>query len=123
LWKEHPRNAEAYFPDLKAHAVKNYKGREGDIQALSLPYIYPVEMVAHRLNLAACVAGTSAALFYLPRLFQISCYTFGETLLPFMQGVDVFMNDMIRREALPLSKLPPAPVAAEQSNEGRTTRV
>ena len=106
LWKEHPRISEPFFADLKAHVQKNTFSSDERLRELSLPRAFPVELVADRLGLAGCVAGTSAALFYLRRLYEIPCYTFGDVLLPRMQGADIFMNDMIRREVPPLSDLP-----------------
>jgi hypothetical protein len=106
LWKEHPRISEPFFADLKAHLQQRCPAAAERLQQLSIPHAYPVEMVADRLGLAGCVAGTSAALFYLRRLYDIPCYTFGEVLLSRMKGVDVFMNDMIRREVPPLTDLP-----------------
>jgi hypothetical protein len=106
LWKEHPRISEPFFADLSAHVNTRYPGAEDRLQELFIPHAFPVELVADRLGLAGCVAGTSAALFYLRRLYAIPCYTFAEALLPRMQGADVFMNDMIRREVPPLTSLP-----------------
>ena len=54
-WKEHPRAQEPFFADLAAR-VPNGRVREVD-----LPFALPVELVAERMDLAACVAGISAA--------------------------------------------------------------
>ncbi len=118
LWKEHPRISEPFFDDLQAFATERLGVPAARIERLNLPHAFPVELVADKLNLAACVAGTSAALFYLQRLYGISCYTFAGDLLPRMQGADVFMNDMVRRHIAPLADLPPnraatAPFLAE----------
>ena len=104
LWKEHPRISEPFFKELETFAAS--LGASGRVLRLDLPHAFPVELVAEGLRLAACVGGTTAALFYLRHLYGISCYTFAEDLRPRMQGVDVFMNDMVRREAAPLRDLP-----------------
>jgi hypothetical protein len=106
LWKEHPRISEPFFADLITHVRKTYPNAEDRLRQLSIPHAFPIEMVADRLGLAGCAAGSSAALFYLRRLYHIPCYTFGEALLPFMKGFDVLMNDMIRRDVPPLTDLP-----------------
>lgn len=107
LWKEHPRIRVPFFDDLKRHAATLGNNAENRIENFVLPHAYPVELIADRLHLAGCVAGTSAAVFYLRRLYGIPCYTFAESLLPRMKDADVFMGEMVRREALPLSALPP----------------
>ena len=119
LWKEHPRIHEPFFADLKTHLQNRAPGAEERLRELSLPRAFPIELAADRLGLAGCVAGTSAALFYLRRLYGIPCYTFGDVLLPYMQGVDIFMNDMIRREVPPLSELPSRVSASETTNFAR----
>ncbi|MBC8102314.1 MAG: hypothetical protein H7Z41_06980 [Cytophagales bacterium] len=106
LWKEHPRIRLPFFTELKARMKARHQGAEERVQQLSLPHPFPVELVAERLELAGCVAGTSAALFYLRRLYNIPCYTFADALLPRMKGADVFMGEMVQREAPPLSQLP-----------------
>ena len=106
LWKEHPRVSDPFFDELQAHAEA--LGAGDRIESLRLPHAYPIELVAPRLDLAGCVVGTSAAPFYLRRLYGIACYTFSDDLLPAMQGVDVFMNRMVRREVAPLSELGPS---------------
>ena len=113
LWKEHPRISEPFFDDLQAFAVERLGVPAARMERLNLPHAFPVELVADKLNLAACVAGTSAALFYLARLYGIACTTFAGDLLPRMQGADVFMNDLVRRHIPPLADLPPnsAPTA------------
>lgn len=116
LWKEHPRISEPFFADLKAHVQKHRPNAEERLRELSLPGAYPVELVADRLGLAGCVGGTSAALFYLRRLYEIPCYTFGDVLLPYMRGADIFMNDMIRQEVPPLADLPSLGSASENTS-------
>ena len=115
LWKEHPRIDEPFFPELKAYA--DASGRGDGLQPLRLPPAYPVELVASRLGVAGCVVGTSAAPFYLRRLYGIACYTFSDDLLPWIQGVDVFMSRMVAREAAPLSDL-----TADRSARGPAAR-
>ena len=117
LWKDHPRLSEPFFEELRDFADARQREATGQVTRLNLPHAYPVEIVADRLNLAGCVAGTSAALFYLRRLYHIPCYTFAEELLPRMRGADVFMNDMVRREIPPLDKLPFASDAARTSED------
>jgi hypothetical protein len=116
LWKEHPRISEPFFDELKVHARTRFLDAETRLRQLSIPHAFPVELVAERLGLAGCAAGSSAALFYLRRLYGIPCYTFGAALAPRMKGVDLFMNDMIRREVAPLESLPTlVPTAARRS--------
>ena len=89
LWKEHPRTQESFFPDLAGNVAP------GRLQELDLPFALPVELVADRLGLSACVAGISTALFYLPRLYGIPAYTFADDLAPFMTKQWALQNDMV----------------------------
>lgn len=117
LWKEHPRISHPFFAEIKQNIAAHLgQAAASRLHQLSLPHAFPVELAAETMSLAACVAGTSAALFYLRRLYNIPCYTFAEDLLPRMQGADVFMNDMVRREAPPLSSLPPPPLHLMEPN-------
>ena len=100
LWKEHPRVLEPFFPELAANAAP------GRLRELDLPFALPVELVADRLRLAGCVAGISAALFYLPRLYDIPAYTFADDLSFFMTGQWALQNEMVRRSVPPLGALP-----------------
>jgi hypothetical protein len=118
LWKEHPRISEPFFADLKAHIERTAPDSVDRLRQLSMPHAFPVELVADRLGLAGCVAGSSAALFYLRRLYGIPCYTFGAALASRMKGFDILMNDMIRRDVPSLDGLPyldPVSAAAEST--------
>ncbi len=101
-WKEHPRSQQPFFPELAALAPP------GRLRELELPFALPVELVASRLGLAACAAGISTALFYLPRLYDIPAYTFAEDLAPFLSDRWAQQNDLVRRAAPPLRHLPMA---------------
>ena len=114
LWKEHPRVSEPFFDEIADHA--RALGVGDLVQRLALPHAYPIELVAPRLRLAGCVVGTSAAPFYLKRLYGIVSFTFADELLPHMKGVDAFMNRMVRRECPPLSELPAALGASRGQN-------
>nr|WP_246294671.1 alpha-2,8-polysialyltransferase family protein [Schlegelella koreensis] len=104
-WKEHPRVQQPFFDELN-------EGREaGRVHRLDLPFALPVELVAGRLDLAACVAGISTALFYLPRLFGTPAYTFADELAPMLSTGWVAwreQNDLVRSRVAPLDALPPA---------------
>lgn len=119
LWKDHPRVSEPFFEELRHWAGARGRSEPARVTRLSLPHACPVEIIADRLNLAACVAGTSAALFYLRRLYGIPCYSFAVELLPRMRGADVVMNDRVRREIPSLDELPlasDAPRGAQKEN-------
>ena len=111
LWKEHPRVLEPFFPQLAAGTAERRR-RDGDtagtLRELDLPFALPVELVAGRLGLAGCVAGISAALFYLPRLHDIPAYTFAGDLSPFMTRHWAVQNEMVTNAVPPLSALPAA---------------
>ena len=101
-WKEHPRAQEPFFADLAAHAPA------GRVREVDLPFALPVELVAERMGLAACVAGISTAIFYLPRLYGIPAFTFADALARVLDGRWALQNDLVRRAATPLSQLPAA---------------
>ncbi|MES2461095.1 MAG: polysialyltransferase family glycosyltransferase [Armatimonadota bacterium] len=118
LWKEHPRISTPFFADLKVYARSRFPDADERLRQLSIPHAFPVELVADRLCLAGCAAGSSAALFYLKRLYGIPCYTFGAALAPRMKGFDLSMNDIIRRDVPPLDDLPSLlPAVAERSGQ------
>lgn len=121
LWKEHPRVQEPFFSQLAADT-----GPEGGggatvgpprMQEVDLPFALPVELVAGRMGLSACVAGISAALFYLPRLYDIPAYTFADDLAPFLVKQWRLQNEMVRDsvpalDTMPTAAMPPAAAAA-----------
>ena len=102
-WKEHPRAQEPFFAELAASAPP------GRLRELALPFALPVELVAGGMGLAGCVAGISTAIFYLPRLYGIPCFTFADALAPLLKERWALQNELVRRAAAPLSALPPAP--------------
>lgn len=110
LWKDHPRVSEPFFEELRRFAGAR-------VTRLILPHTCPVEIIADRLQLAACVAGTSAALFYLRRLYRIPCYSFAAKLLPWMSGTEADMNEHVRREIPSLDDLPLASHAPRAAKE------
>ena len=101
-WKEHPRAQEPFFADLVARAPA------GRVREVDLPFALPVELVAERMGLAACVAGISTAIFYLPRLYGIPAFTFADALARVLDGRWALQNDLVRRAAAPLAALPAA---------------
>ena len=101
-WKEHPRAQEPFFADLAARAAA------GRVREVDLPFALPVELVAGRMGLAACVAGISTAIFYLPRLCGIPAFTFADALARVLDGRWALQNDLVRRAATSLSELPVA---------------
>ena len=105
-WKEHPRAEQPFFAELAAAAPP------GRLRELALPFALPVELVAGRLGLVACVAGISAVLYYLPRLEGIAAYTFADAFVPFLRERWALQNDMVRRSVAPLGALPALPTAA-----------
>jgi hypothetical protein len=64
LWKEHPREQEPFFPGLASPRVASWAGSP----------VWPVELTASGLKLAACVSGYSASLLYLPMLHAVPAY-------------------------------------------------
>jgi hypothetical protein len=102
-WKEHPRAQEPFFAELAA------KAPAGRVRELALPFALPVELVAERMGLAACVAGISTAIFYLPRLYGVAGFTFADALAPHLGGRWALQNDFVRRFAPPVADLPDAP--------------
>ncbi|HEX2540680.1 MAG TPA: polysialyltransferase family glycosyltransferase [Caldimonas sp.] len=101
-WKEHPRAQEPFLDDLLAGAPP------GRVREVALPFALPVELVAESLGLAACVAGISTAIFYLPRLYGIPAFSFADALAPVLEGRWALQNELVRRAATPLSALPAA---------------
>ena len=99
-WKEHPRAQEPFFAEVAAGAPA------GRVREVDLPFALPVELVSGRMGLAACVAGISTAIFYLPRLDAIPGFTFADALAPHLSGRWAVQNDFVRRSAPPLSALP-----------------
>lgn len=102
-WKEHPRAETPFFDDVaRGHAP-------GRVQALELPFALPVELVAARLDLAACVGGMTTALFYLPLLQGTPACTFAPALAPALSGDWALQNAFIQQRVAPLEALPAAP--------------
>jgi hypothetical protein len=101
-WKEHPRAREPFYPEL---AARHPGGR---VRRLELPFALPVELVADRLRLAACISGISAALYYLARLCGIDGYTFADELAPHVDGPWAEQNRMVVATLPPMRDLPPA---------------
>lgn len=64
LWKEHPREQEPFYAGLAAPRVASWAGSP----------VWPVELTAPGLKLAACVSGYSASLLYLPMLYDLPAY-------------------------------------------------
>jgi hypothetical protein len=126
LWKEHPRVLEPFFPGL-VDATARRRGGQGDEQGgtpglreLDIPFALPVELVAGRLGLAGCVAGISAALFYLPRLYDVPAFTFAGDLSPFMTRHWAVQNEMVANTVPPLSALTAAaPGLPREHADGR----
>jgi hypothetical protein len=101
-WKEHPRSQQPFFRELAQRAPP------GRLRELDLPFALPVELIAPQLGLAACTAGISTALFYLPRLYDIPTYTFADDLVPFLSDRWALQNELVRSNAPPLRELPMA---------------
>lgn len=102
LWKEHPRAEQPFFDALAAGAPAER------LRRLELPFALPVELVADRLGLAACAAGISAALWYLPRLDGTPAHSFADRLAPHLGGRWAMQNDLVLASSTPLSRLPDA---------------
>jgi hypothetical protein len=109
-WKEHPRAQEPFFAELTAGAPA------GRVREVDLPFALPVELVADRMGLAACVAGISTAIFYLPRLVGVPSFTFADALARVLDGRWALQNDLVRRAATPLSELPAASAVASAAS-------
>jgi hypothetical protein len=101
-WKEHPRAQEPFFAELAARAPP------GRLREVDLPFALPVELVADRMGLAACVAGISTAIFYLPRLYAVPSFSFADALARVLDGRWALQNELVRRTATPLAALPAA---------------
>ena len=101
-WKEHPRSREPFFDDLSAQAPANR------LRRLELPYALPIELVAGRLGLVACIAGISAALFTLSRFCGVDGYTFADALEPHVSGQWAVQNRMVRGHVPAVQELPEA---------------
>lgn len=69
LWKDHPRCSQPFFPELES-------AHTGKVSALSVTHLTPVEVAVAGEKLSACIAGTSSAIFYLPRLYDVPAYSF-----------------------------------------------
>ncbi len=99
-WKEHPRAGQPFLDDVaRGHAA-------GRVLPLELPFALPVELVAGRLHLAACVGGMTTALFYLPLLEGIAAHTFAPQLANALTGDWALQNAFIQQRVAPLSALP-----------------
>jgi len=101
-WKEHPRATEPFF------AAVAWGHPEGRVRELAMPFALPVELVAGRLGLAACVGGPTTALFYLPRLYGIAAFSFSDAFVGRLSGEWALQNEWFRARIAPLSALPPA---------------
>lgn len=101
-WKEHPRATEPFFAAVAAGHP------QGRVRELTLPFALPVELVAGRLGLAACVGGITTALFYLPRLFRVAAYSFSDAFAGRLRGDWALQNELFMSRIAPLGSLPAA---------------
>lgn len=94
LWKDHPRCEMPFYPRLE----ETFGQR---IQSVDLEAIVPIELVANRLNVKACVSCTSSILFYLPQLFQIDAYTFSHLVPHDIKDGQEYLRELISNRVKP----------------------
>jgi hypothetical protein len=108
FWKDHPRVERTFFEEMREFADHREGTGRNMVRRLPFSHAFPVEMVAEKLNLSVCIAGTSAALFYLRRFYSLPCYTFARDLSPYLGDADIAMSEIVVREIPSLDELPMA---------------
>ena len=81
IWKEHPRIVKKTFSQELSQIYSSKKFVE-----LQFPFTLPIELVAEKIGISACVAASSTALFYLPKLYSIESYTFADYFIPYIDN-------------------------------------
>lgn len=92
LWKDHPRVTEPFFPKL----VEKFSSVS--VKEPQLSFTLPVEFIAYKLGISACISGFSSSLFYLNRLYGINTYTFAKYLSPYFKNDFSFMVDITNKK-------------------------
>jgi len=79
-WKDHPRDALSFYPELEAE----FGGR--GLRRLETPAAIPVQLLMRKLRFRHCVSIASSALFYLRMMYGTAAYTFADRLLPYLRA-------------------------------------
>jgi hypothetical protein len=90
-WKEHPRTAEPFLPELRRRLP------EVPLDPYALDSTIPLEIALSANPVDLIVAGTSTGLLYAPLLFgsQVRVASFAEAVRPFVGGVRLRTIDLV----------------------------
>lgn len=99
LWKEHPKAVQPFLKSVLAQ-VPNVRPANSHFNDK-----WPIEILADRLQLSACVSATSTSLLTLPTLCNVPTFSFSDRIPPAQLGVHADAARLIRQVVPSMKRL------------------